>query len=62
MEPEARGAVRNGIPAVPYEYRARTYTWAEANLRRAEQIRRQAARARFRGWLISARQNREETV
>lgn len=38
MEPEARGAVRNGIPAVPYEYRARTYTWAEANLRRAEQI------------------------
>ena len=37
-EPEVRGAIRNGVPVTPYEYRARSYSWAEANIRRAEAI------------------------
>ena len=37
-EPEARGAIRNGVPVVPYRYQARRYSWAEANIRRAEAI------------------------
>jgi hypothetical protein len=34
--PEQRGAARNGLPIVAYEYRARRYPWAVLALRRAE--------------------------
>lgn len=33
---EERGAIRNGIPVVPYEYRARVYPHAVRVLQRAE--------------------------